>query len=104
MPISLSYMPPPVLIIFSSVFLVIGVYIIGLSLKVFIITEKVHTPREIILLIGLVFFFGGFAASTQGVANWIKCKRRKKLKQKNAEKAWVWDYDWKRKLFLLLWF
>jgi len=96
-PISLSYMPPTVLIIFSSVFLVIGVYIIGLSLKIFIVTEKVNAPREMILLVGLVFFFSGFAAFTKGVANWIKCKRREKLKQKYVETPWKWDYGWKRR-------
>jgi hypothetical protein len=97
MPISSSNMNPVQLLLFSSVFLGIGLYIICISLKLVSFEGRINAPLEIVFLCGATFFLGGISAFTQGLSRYKKLKTKERLYRSHQNQPWIWDYQWSRK-------
>ena len=96
-PISSSNMNGIQLVIFSLIFMSVGIFIMGVSKGHFLPPSKMNAPPIIVLTAGLAFFLAGSSVFIQGV---LAIRRRRKslsLMRRNLNSPWFWDYHWNSK-------
>ena len=86
------------LLFFSSPFLIIGIWIMGMSLGYFPLDKsKLHVSTQIFLIIGMAFTLAGVMVSSTALKNLRLYLSKQKFRRRFPNSPWKWDYNWNEK-------
>lgn len=81
-------------LLFGLPFMAAGIATILVSMGRLVPPSSVHAPKEIIALIGGLFFFIGAMLEINGLRDGLHRIRIPRLSERHPDEPWLWDYPW----------